>query len=77
MKALLLAMAAALLLASCSQESKQEYGAAGQDLKSAAQNTGKAIVHDTKVAGQAPQNAATAAKNSAEKHPVVKVKTHK
>ena len=46
---------AALVLSAmigCSQQSKDEYSAAGNDVKSAAQKTGEAISNDTKKAGE-------------------------
>ena len=44
--------ALALLTVWCSDQSKDEYSAAGKDLTSAAQKTGKALKEDTQKAGE-------------------------
>jgi hypothetical protein len=75
------AILALAFVGGCTQQSKQEYSQAGSSLKNAAQETGKAIVTDTKAAGKAAQNAADTTKNKTEHAkdhpPVVKVKAHK
>lgn len=54
----------AWLAAGCTPQSQQEYQAAGQNLKGAAQATGKAVATDAQVAAQATKNAAEAAKTT-------------
>ena len=58
---------ACVLTVGCSQQSKQEYSQAGQSLKNAAQETGKALKTDTKVVSKAAANASSAAKKTTEK----------
>ena len=52
----------AVLVAGCSQESKSDYHAAGQDLQHAAKETGDAMKKDAQIAAKATQNAANSAK---------------
>lgn len=48
----------------CSQQSKQEYHQAAQNLTHAAKETGKAVTTDVKTGAQAAKNASEAAKNT-------------
>jgi len=50
------------LILGCSQESKSDYHAAGQDLQHAAKETGDAMKKDAQIAAKATQNAANSAK---------------
>ncbi len=49
----------------CSQQTKQEYGQAGQSLTHAAKETGKAVTTDLKTGVQAAKNATESAKTTA------------
>lgn len=62
MKATLLSIGvlAALMLAGCSQEAKQDMSAAGEAASTAASKTGEAVATDTKKAGEAVKDAGTA-----------------
>ena len=70
MKSIYISFAGVVLAAvsiGCTQQSKQEYNQAGQSLKNAAVETGKAVTTDAKVAGKAAQNGVNAAKKTADK----------
>ena len=65
-----IALASAFVLAAlggCSPSSRHEYNQAGQNLKTAAQETGSAVKKDVEVAADATKNAVGAAKETAEK----------
>ena len=57
-----------LLLAGCTQQSKDEYHQAGQSLTHAAKETGKAITTDVKSAAQTTKNAAATVKTKSQEH---------
>ena len=63
MKATLLSIGAiaALLLAGCSQQAKEDLSQAGDSASNAAKHTGDAVATDTKKAGEAVSEAGTAA----------------
>ena len=48
----------------CSQQSKEEYGQAGQSLTHAAKETGQAVTSDVKTGAQAVKNATASAKTT-------------
>ncbi|HTQ09297.1 MAG TPA: hypothetical protein VMI31_04430 [Fimbriimonadaceae bacterium] len=57
-RTLLIGVVLAILCLGCSQQSREEYGAAGKNVTEAAKETGKGIAADAKQAGAAASKAA-------------------